>query len=47
MTILTHRIPDNFVASITPGAGISGSIVHKDSIHNRKMIKMNGGGKGC
>ena len=35
------------MVSLTPGASSSGSIGHKDLIHNREKSKMNGGGQGC
>ena len=46
MIILALFPPVKFVAYITPGERSSGSIGHNYLSRNRKMIKMNGRGKG-
>ena len=42
MTILTHILPTIFLASLTPGARSSGSIVHKGLIQKVKGIRLMG-----
>ena len=46
MTILTPFFAI-FVASLTPGGSISGSVGHTDSIWKRNRIQVNGGGQFC
>ena len=47
MTIQKPFFFTRFVAYLTPGEIISGSIGQKNSSRNRKSINMNGVGKGC